>query len=87
MCSMDEYLRLIYDHIASDVIYGESHKRAAYREAMLGCEMEENKLRRGCTPEQWRQRNRCCDHCVAAQSEVSEIFFEQGVAVGKYLSK
>ena len=21
MCSMDEYLRLIYDHIASDVIY------------------------------------------------------------------
>ena len=57
MCSMDEYLRLIYDHIASDVIYGESHKRAAYREAMLGCEMEENKLRRVCTPEQWRQRN------------------------------
>ena len=50
MCSMDEYLRLIYDHIASDVIYGESHKRAAYREAMLGCEMEENKLRRVCTP-------------------------------------
>lgn len=46
MCSMDEYLRLIYDHIASDIIYGESHKRAAYREAMLCCEMEENKLRR-----------------------------------------
>lgn len=54
MCSMDEYLRLIYDHIASDVIYGESHKRAAYREAMLCCEMEEDKLHRACSPEQWR---------------------------------
>ena len=84
---MDEYLRCIYDYIEETLLYGEAQKRRDYREAMLRHEIQCSRMKALCGKEQWRQFNRCCDDCIAAQSAVHHILFEQGVAVGKYFSK
>lgn len=84
---MDEYLRCIYAYIEENLLYGEARKRRDYREAMLRHEIQCNRMKAQCGKEQWRQFNRCCDDCIAAQSVVNQILFEQGVAVGKYFSK